>query len=345
MLKLFTFLKEIKLKFNYIYKCLFATVTAFFIAGSLIAADFTFKYGHGQGPENPRSQSMDFFKKELEKLTKGRIAVQNFYSGQLGNEREMMDLVATGALQGTRGGKFADANILYNIASLPFLTEGWDEMICLVNSDFMENINKGAATKGYHIPATGISQGFRAHTNSVRPITRPADLKGLRMRVPGQIVYIVTAKAMGANPIEMPFSEFYQSMQLGVVDGQDNPPANIWDHKAHEVQKYMSITNYSTTVDPLIVSLKWYNTLPADLKKTFDEVSKATIAMSDKLNRDLEQSYIDKLAKHVKINYVTGQGLKEFQEASNAVYEHFVKEGDFTWDHVKAAKAAAKSCM
>ena len=315
------------------------------LGSTAFAADFTFMYGHAQSAKSSRSTSMDFFKKELEKRSKGRIAVRVYYGGVLGNEREMMDLVATGALQGTRGGKFADANPRYNVVMLPFLTSGWDEMLCLLRSDFMKGISQGAKKNGYHIPATGIAQGFRAHTNSVRPITKVSDLKGLRMRVPGQIVYIVTAKTFGANAIEMPFSEFYQSMQLGIVDGQDNPPDNIWSFKVQEVQKYMSITNYSTTPDPLIVSLDWYHTLPRNLQKTFDQVSQETLRYSDKLYRDLEQSLIDKIENSgVKVNYVKGSGLDSFRNASTAVYQHFVNKGEISQSDIDKAQAAAKSC-
>ena len=82
-----------------------------------------------------------------------------------------MDLVATGVLQGTRGGFFADANPKFNLITLPFLVDGWDQALRLVNSSFMHKINIGARDNGFHIPATGISQGFRAYTNNKKPRT------------------------------------------------------------------------------------------------------------------------------------------------------------------------------
>ena len=92
-------------------------------------------------------------------------------------------MVATGALQGTRGGGFTNANRKYYIFTLPFLVENWDQAIRLITSEFTRKINAGAKANGYHIPACGISQGFRAHTNSVKPIESPTDLKGLKMQL------------------------------------------------------------------------------------------------------------------------------------------------------------------
>ena len=285
---------------------------------------------------------MLFFETELERRTGGRIEVELYFGGVLGHERELMDFVATGALQGTRGGFFNDANSKYGLLAMPFLVDNWDQAIQLVNSDFVQQINRDAAKKGYHIPATGISQGFRAHTNSVRPITHPDDLKGLKMRVPMMEVYVRTALAFGANPQELPYAEVYQALQTGVVDGQDNAVSNIWDFKVYEVSKFLTITNYATGPDPLMVNLSWYQNLPDDLKPIFDEVSRNTIALSDKMNRESEQNFIDQLSAHLETNLVEGEALEPFRQAVQPVYDYFIEQGAFTQEDVKRARAAAR---
>ncbi|MEM7290883.1 MAG: TRAP transporter substrate-binding protein DctP, partial [Pseudomonadota bacterium] len=166
-----------------VFKTLLAgTVGAIVLASSAEAADFTFKYANAQPETAIRSQSMIFFKEELEERSGGRIEVENFFGAALGNEREMMDQVTAGLLQGTRGGFFADASGAFNIYQLPFLVANWDEMQCLVASDFTKGIQARAADNGYHVPATGISQGFRAYSNNVHPITKVEDLAGLKIR-------------------------------------------------------------------------------------------------------------------------------------------------------------------
>ncbi len=300
-----------------------------------------FKYGNEQPEAALRSQSMLFFKKELEERSGGRIQVELFFGGVLGNERELMDLVATGALQGTRGGFFADANPRFNLFTLPFLVDDWDQAIRLVNSPFMKAVNEGARERGFHIPATGISQGFRAHTNNKHPIRTPDDLKGLKMRVPSQEVYVQTAKAFGANPQEIPYIEVYQALQTGVVDGQDNAPSNIWDFKVHEVSEYLTISNYATGPDPFMVNLAWYETLPSDLQKLFDEVAAETMTLSDQMNREKEAEFIELLSKELTVNTLTGEALEPFRAAVEPVYEYFVEKGEFSRDDIAAARAAS----
>ncbi len=303
---------------------------------------YHFRYSNEQPLAALRSQSMLFFKSELESRSDGRIIVDLYFGGVLGNERELMDFVATGALQGTRGGFFADANPKYGLLNMPFLVDNWDQAMRLMSSDFVDELNREAAERGYHVPATGISQGFRAHTNNKRAIRHPDDLKGLKMRVPMQEVYVQTALAFGENPQELPYTEVYQALQTGVVDGQDNAPANIWDFKIHEVSKFLTLTYYATGPDPLMVNLAWYEKLPGDLQTIFDQVAVETMALSDKLNRDKEQEYIANLSAVLETNLVTGGDLRPFQEAVQPVYDYFIERGDFTLDDVERARKAAR---
>ena len=312
-----------------------------FCAHSASGQEFVFRYGHSQPPQSTRSQSMDYFEEELERASGGRISVENYFSGVLGTEREMMDMVATGVLQGTRGGLFADANPKYVLFMLPFIASDWDGALALVGSDLAREIAAEARGNGFHIPSTGISQGFRAHTNSVRPIRTPADLVGLKMRVPPQEVYLRTAIAFGASPQEMPASDIYSALKTGVLDGQDNPPANIWDYNIFEVQRYMTISHYSTGPDPMIVDLAWYSDLPAELQEIFDEVSIRTMALSDQLNRELESDYVRKLEPHLEITILGTDDVDPFTERALSVYQFFVDRGVLTHEEIRRARAIA----
>lgn len=321
-----------------------AVVGVLLCGNTAIAADFTFKYGNAQPEQAARSQSMVFFKEELEKRSGGRIEVENYFSGVLGTEQEMFDQVTTGLLQATRGGFFANASPKFNIYLLPFLTSGWDEMQCLVGSDFTRSVQASAAENGFHVPATGISQGFRMYTNNTRPITSVADLKGLKIREPQTDFFISVAEAIGSNVIAMAFSEVYQAFQQGVIDGQHNPPANIWNFKLHEVQKYLSVTNHMTGPDPLLVNKEWYDSLPEDLQKVFDEVAVEALAKSDNMAREAEFELLDKLGAHMEVNTLTADGIATFEEAVAPVYQAGIDAGYYTEEDLAAARAAAKSC-
>jgi len=301
---------------------------------------YIFRYCHSQPKQHPRSLSMIFFENELEERTNGKINVENYFSAVLGTEFEVQDMVATGALQGTRGGGFTNANKKYNIFMLPFLVEGWDQALKLLSSEFTIRVNEEAKENGYHIPACGISQGFRAHTNNVRPIKNPDDIKGLKMRVPQQEVYVVNARILGANPQELPYSEIYMALKMGVVDGQDNAVSNIWDYKVYEVQEYLTITNYAMGPDPFMINLEWYNSLPDTLKQIFDAVAIEAIKYSDQLNREKEIEYIERLSGQLKTNYVTPENLEKFRKVTEPVYQYFIDKGYFTWDDIREARVS-----
>ena len=134
------------------------------------------------------------------------------------------------------------------------------------------------------------------------------------------------------------------AIDIGFCDGQDNPPANIWAFKIQEVQKYMSITNYSTGPDPLIVNKAWYDKLPGDLKKVFDKVAAEAVAYSVKLYRDGEADIIKELGKSMAINYVKGADLAKFVARAQSVHDIFIAKGDFSQADIDAAKKAARSC-
>ena len=342
MKHLITFLKT-KDMYRLFFPILFSLLLLFTSSCEKNRENYVFKYSNEQPEAAIRSQSMIFFKEKLEEKTNGKIKVDLFFGGILGNERELMDLVSTGALQGTRGGFFNDVNPKYNLLTLPFLVSNWDEATNLVNSSFMEEINNQSKENGFHVPATGISQGFRAHTNNKKPILTPEDFKGLKMRVPMQEVFIETAKAFGANPQELAAIDIYQALQTGVIDGQDNPPANIWDFKMHEVSKYLTVTNYATGPDPFIVNLKWYNTLTPELKIIFDKVAKETMARSDEMNKEKESEYLDMLSKYLQINFITDERLIPFQKAVKPVYDYFINKGMFTMDEIQTAQNFAKN--
>jgi C4-dicarboxylate-binding protein DctP len=285
---------------------------------------------------------MIFFKDEVERRSSGRIKVENYFSAVLGTEFEVLDMVATGALQGTRSGGFTNVNKKYNLFLLPFLVEDWDQALKLLKSNFTKKINDESRANGFHVPACGISQGFRAHTNNVRPIETPDDLKGLKMRVPPQEVYVINARTLGVNPQELPYSEVYMALKMGVVDGQDNAVSNIWDYKVYEVQKYLTITNYATGPDPFMVNLQWYTDLPNDLKEIFDAVAVETMTYSDQLNREKETEYLKRLSEKLIVNYVSPENLEKFREVTKPVYQYFIDKGYFTWDDIEQARTCIK---
>ena len=311
-----------------------------------IAEDpFLFRYANAQNATDPRSVSMDFFKLELERRSNGRIKVENYFGGILGTEREMADAVAIGALQGTRGGMFEDASVKFNIVLLPYLVESWEEAVCLVRSAWMMEVAAEGETRGLHIPAVGISQGFRAHGSRKRAIRTVEDFQGLKIRVPNaQEVFHRTENALGANPQGIAQAETYSALRTGVVDGTTAPPSDLWDRRQYEVLDWITVDSHATGPDPLMVNLEWYRRMPVDLQTVFDEVAREALVYSDELYMKTEEEIIAKLGEGVEIIRPAPSVRAEMRARTKPVYEFFVKRGDFTWEDIDAAVAASRSC-
>lgn len=306
---------------------------------------FLFRYANAQNASDPRSLSMVFFKQEIERRTHGRIQVENYFGGILGTEREMADAVAIGALQGTRGGMFEDASIKFNIVLLPYLVESWDQALCLVRSPWMKKIAAEGRLKGFHIPAIGISQGFRAHGSKKRAIRTVDDFDGLKIRVPGsQEVFHRMENALGANPQGIAQAETYSALRTGVVDGTTAPPSDLWDRRQFEVLQWITIDTHATGPDPLMVNLAWYRRLPDDLGRLFDEVAREAMAYSDELYSKGEEEIIERLGQSVEIVRPTLAARAEMRARTRPVYDFFVGRGDYSWDDINAAVSASLAC-
>ncbi|MBI9085634.1 MAG: TRAP transporter substrate-binding protein [Desulfobacterales bacterium] len=309
--------------------------------GSALAKTYVFKYANTQSDSHPRSQSMVFFKNMLEKASNGKIKVELYFSGVLGKEAEVLEMVKLGTVQGSRGGLFERANKKYLMYTLPFLFENADKVVAVMRSDLGKKINKGAMANGIYIPATGVAGGMRNITNSKQPIATVGDLKGLKMRTPPIDVTIRTFKALGANPQQVAYTETYMALKTGVVDGQENPFSNAVDMKFYEAQKYLSVVNWQVHPDPFYVNPAWYKSLPADLQAVFDAVAEATMIYSDTIWLNSEVGYFNILKDKLKVNHMDPKDRPGFLSGVKGVWQYYVDKGYFSWDEINEAIAIA----
>ena len=303
---------------------------------------YLFKYANTQSPNHPRSKSMEFFKEQLEKASNGRIEVELYFSGVLGKEAEVLDMVVTGSVQGCRGGLFERANKKYLLYTLPFMFENTDQVIQLMRSEFGDRINQEALENGIYVPACGVAGGFRNITSNVKPIRSPEDLRGLKMRTPPIDMTIKTFKALGANPQQVAYTETYMALKSGVVEAQENPFSNTVDMKFYEVQKYLSVVNWQLHPDPFYVNPDWYNSLPGDLKAIFDSIAESTMIYSDTIWLNSEKDYYYILKDELQVNELSPAATEKFREAVKSVWQSYVDDGFFSWEDINEALRIAK---
>jgi tripartite ATP-independent transporter DctP family solute receptor len=165
--------------------------------------------------------------------------------------------------------------------------------------------------------------GFRVITNNVRPIVKPEDLKGIKLRVPSGVWRVKMFRAYGANPTPLAYGEVFAALQAGVMDGQENPFAQIWGGKFYEVQKYLSLTDHVYTPAYSIVSERFWKTLPPDVQQVLAKISVEVGDFARKEGARMDKDLEEKMGKSLKINEVDKDA---FVAASKPVYEEFAKE-------------------
>ena len=229
--------------------------------------------------QNPSAAHAYVFKDTLEKLTGGKIKVEIYPNGQLGDQRSSVQQVRKGIIGVANISSGVLASLYYpqlGVVDLPFLYKSCSNMRDVLSTDrpfIQKMVDNVAAKTGIRILSFD-PYGFRYMTTSKTPIHGPKDMNGLQMRTMEIVPHQQMMKALGATPVPIPFLELYTSLQTGVVDGEENTPVNILQQKFYQVQKYLSLTGHLMTVGAILVNEKWYQSLTPDLRQDVQEAER-----------------------------------------------------------------------
>ncbi len=284
--------------------------------------------GHAQAAGNPRTISMEQFAKDVEAKTNGQVKVTIYDSGSLGTEKEMLEQVVGGQIQGLRGGQY-DFTPRLLMFTMPFLANTAEEVNALLTSDLAKKVSMEMAdATGTVVINLCDAGGFRQYSNNVRELKTPADFKGLKMRSNGMDTVNWTLEALGANVTVVPYGELYMGLSTGIADGQENPWVNIATMKFYEQQKYYTEVNYQFHPDPLYINAAWWNTLPTDLQDIVlacaEDAGEYNNELIVGLETEARQTVIDAGGQ---IYYPTDAELAAFQEACKPVYDKAIEAG------------------
>jgi tripartite ATP-independent transporter DctP family solute receptor len=286
--------------------------------------------GHGAAPGNPRHEAAVLFADRIKAKTNGRIEVQVAHSAQLGDDAAMVTALRSGTLDMSANSQGAMANVVpeYAAIGLPFLFPDVQKAWQLLDGPVGEELAKRTAAKGMVVLGYW-DNGIRHITNSKRPIKAPADVKGLKIRTPPDTMTVDIMQALGADTQQVKFAELYVALQQGVVDGQENPLANIASAKLYEVQKYLTLTGHKYETNPFVISKRsWDRLSPAD-QKIFTEAAAEATQAQRKLSKEADEKLVGELkSKGVQIETVD---RKAFVDATKPVYTKWASSpaGDF----------------
>jgi tripartite ATP-independent transporter DctP family solute receptor len=284
----------------------------------------TIRLGHVAFPGSLFDIVSNRFAQDVNQALKGRVEVKVFHSSQLGTDEQMIKGIRLAAPEMQIPSTImSTVDQRYGVFEMPYL---------IVNRAHMR---KAAENKEVQkalfdpLPARGIrllgvwENGFRHITSNVRPVVRPEDLKGMKLRVPGGVWRVKMFQAYGANPSPMPFAEVYSALASGVMDAQENPFPQIWSAKFHEVQKFLSLTGHVYTPAYVIVSEDFWKKLPNDVQQTIARIAWTTGDFARSEGERLDRELMSKLAPPMKSNEADKEA---FIKASTGVYEEFGKQ-------------------
>lgn len=321
-------------------RTLFAAICTLVLTASLaLAAPVTLKLGHIAEPENVYGQGADHFAKLVKERSKGDIDIQVFPSSQLGNQRDLVEGLGLGTVDMTLTGTAVMGNFVPEVAvfDLPFIFRDVNHAYKSLDTVGMDLAKKGE-DRGM-ITLAIWENGVRHMTNNKRPIKSPEDMKGLKVRVMEQPVYIDMMKSLGASPTPMAMSELYTALQKGVIDGQENPLGHIATKKFNEVQKYLSLTGHTYASEPLLISTRAWKKLTPEQQEIIRQAAIDTRDWERQLCRDLEGKFLQQI-KDAKTTEVNDDVDKEaFAKATKPAWDSYAKRfGDANIKAIQAVK-------
>lgn len=217
--------------------------------------------------DTPKGKAAEFFAKRASELTKGRVKVEVYPNSQLYKDKEEMEALQLGSVQmlAPSLSKFAPLGVKeFEVFDLPFIFDDYNDLHKVTAGPVGQGLLKKLESRGI----TGLAywdNGFKVMSAN-KPLKAVEDYKGVKMRIQSSKVLDAEMRALGALPQVLAFSETYQALQTGVVDGTENPPSNLYTQKMHEVQKHVSVTNHGYLGYAVVVNKKFWEGLPADIR-------------------------------------------------------------------------------
>jgi tripartite ATP-independent transporter DctP family solute receptor len=303
-------------------KWLLTAVLASALAAPALA-ETELKFGHVGEPGSLFELSANEFAKRVSAKLAGKVKVSAFGSSQLGKDEDLVKKLKLGtvdfALPST---VMSSVTPEFGLFEMPYLVKNRDHMKKIEKEIVWTWLAPAAEAKGYRILAVW-ENGFRHITNNKKPIVKPEDLAGVKLRVPGGQWRVKMFKGYGANPSPMAFSEVFTALKTGVMDAQENPLIQIYSAKFQEVQKYLSMTSHVYTPAYVLVGKEKWDGLPKDQRDAIEAIAKETQAYVYEQAAKFDGELLGKLkAAGMQVN---DPDRAAFVAASKPIYEEFSK--------------------
>jgi C4-dicarboxylate-binding protein DctP len=264
------------------------------------------KFSHVVAVDTPKGKGAERFKQLAEERTKGRVKVEIYPNSSLFKDGEEMEALQLGSVQilAPSLAKFGPLGVRdFEVFDLPYIFDNYDELHKVTEGKVGKDLFKKLESKGI-VGLAYWDNGFK-DMSANKPIRMPGDYKGLKMRIQSSKVLGDEMKALGAIPQVMAFSEVYQALQTGVVDGTENPPSNFYTQKMQEVQKYLALTNHGYLGYAVIANKKFWDGLPADIRSALDSAMKDATKYANDIAKKENEDAIEAVKKSGKTEIIS----------------------------------------
>ena len=264
------------------------------------------KFSHVVAVDTPKAKAAERFKQLAEERTKGRVKVEVYPNSSLFKDGEEMEALQLGSVQmlAPSVAKFGPLGAReFEVFDLPYMFDSFDELHKVTEGPVGKALFQKLDGKGI-VGLAFWDNGFKDFSAN-KPLKVPADYKGLKMRIQSSKVLGDQIKALGAIPQVMAFTEVYQALQTGVVDGTENPPSNFYTQKMHEVQKYLTLTDHGVIEYAVIANKKFWEGLPADIRATLEGAMKDATKYANEIAKKENDDALEAVRKSGKTQILT----------------------------------------
>jgi len=284
-----------------------AAVVAAALSGHAYAqAPIVIKFSHVVARDTPKGQAAERFKLLAEQATKGRVKVEVYPNSQLYKDKEELEALQLGAVQmlAPSLAKFGPLGVKeFEAFDLPYIFPSKAMLNSVTEGPIGRSLLKKLESKGI----TGLAfwdNGFKVMSAN-KPLRKPADFKDLRMRIQSSKVLDAQMRALGANPQVLAFSDVYQALQSGVVEGTENTPSNMYTQKMHEMQKYVTVSNHGYLGYAVIVNKKFWDGLPTEIRRALDKAMQEATAYEKAIAQRDNDAALEAIRKTGKTQVIT----------------------------------------
>ncbi len=324
---------------------LFLAVLAAFVFGLAQAGQptYTLRFNHVHTPNDPYHQAWLDWGEAVFQRTNGDVKIEVYHSAQLGVEEDIIEQMRAGApiAQNTDAGRMGNYIPEFTVMTLPYFVETLEEIDQLNRLPIVQEWKKRLEDEfGIHILSFNFVQGLR-HFVTNKPIYKPADLNGLRIREAPAPAWQEASRSLGATPVAIPYTEIYSAIQTKAVDGCENVYVATYNSSLYEVANYLSETGHVLLNNFSVTSADWFRSLPEEYQKIIDEECdkagrKVSLEIENQYSAEAKQLLIDKGMKIVPESEIDKDAFREagkqayaalgLVDARKAVYEQLGKQ-------------------